>query len=182
MMVDTLRLLEETPTYTEENALYEINLGNDFIGYMRVNRDIPEEIDSDDESILDTLYPDEEAHSYLRPVLERYSAPELAFDIDEVYEVSLVDNPAENSLDIIDEHGESYIVSIGHHPERRQAVGEAILRGDLRNEWQLQLQEIQYLNPGEAMAGELVFPNPPPSVNDALVDRIEDPNSSTGIR
>lgn len=180
--MNALSLLRETPTYTDHNVPYEVSIGDDFVGYMRINRDIPDEIDTSDEGWWHILDPEEQPPSYIQPLLERYSAPDLALDIERVESAPLINEEASDSyLSCLDEHGESYLVRRGQNSVS-EVIGEAILRGDIRDEWQTELEEIQYISPGEQMAGELVFPIPPPQINQALVDEVQDPSSPTNLR
>lgn len=182
MEVDALSLLEETPTYTDHDVPYEVSLDDDFVGYMRVNRDIPDEVDPENEDWWHSLDHDEEAPSYIQPLLERNNTPDFAVDIERIDSAPLIKREEpDQHIKLIDEHGESYLVTTEQcYTEDSLVIGEAIMRGDIREEWSSELEEIVYSAPGEEVPGELVMPDSLPSSSREWWEN--DPNFPTGLR
>jgi hypothetical protein len=180
--VDILSVLEEIPTYSDHDVPYQVEMGNEFLGYIRINRDIPEEVDPENEDWWHSLDHQEQAPSYIRPLLERNNTPDFIVDIDRVGSAPLLNREApDHNINLLDESGESYLVTTEQcYPEDSRVIGEAIMRGDIREDWSSELEEIEYSAPEAESPGELVMPDSHPSSSREWWEN--DPNFPTGPR
>lgn len=158
--MNALSLLEQTPTYTDHDVPYEVSIDDTVHGYMRINRDIPQDIEPENDRWWDSLDHQKEAPPYLDRTLNQDE--DFPLDFDRCDYAPLLNQEADQEvLESIEDEGMSYLVI-----QENQVVGEAILRENVAEEWRRSPEPLVYVSPGQERAGELIFPPPPPEMPD----------------